>query len=172
MKILHLNLKAKWYDMIESGIKKEEYREIKPFWEKRLFEKFQHIDENGETVYTKIAKDYDVVKFIYGYTKRSMMFKLDNIVINTGNPDWGAEEGVKYFVIKLGERIEQDMLVAMDGNGRLYLWIVKPIRHKACWCLPEQYGTHISSYYVKIDSSLFPVVTWETDPRRIELNLL
>ena len=46
------------------------------------------------------------MKFIYGYTKRSMMFKLDNIVINTGNPDWGAEEGIKYFVIKLGERIE------------------------------------------------------------------
>ena len=106
MKTLHLNLKAKWYDMIESGIKKEEYREIKPFWEKRFFKNFKHIDENGETVYTKIVKDYDVVKFIYGYTKRSMMFKFGNIVINTGNPDWGAEEGVKYFVIKLGERIE------------------------------------------------------------------
>ena len=102
MKTLHLNLKAKWYDMIESGIKKEEYREIKPFWEKRLFEKFQHIDE----------------------------------------------------------------------NGRLYLWIVKPIRHKDCWWLPEQYGTHISSYYVKIDSSLFPEVTWKICPRKIELNLL
>ena len=106
MKTLHLNLKAKWYDMIESGIKKEEYREIKPFWEKRLFEKIQYIDENGETVDAKMVKHYDVVKFIYGYTKRSMKFTLDNIVINTGNPDWGAEEGVKYFVIKLGERIE------------------------------------------------------------------
>ena len=119
MKTLHLNLKAKWYDMIESGIKKEEYREIKPFWEKRIFEKIQYIDENGETVDAKMVKHYDVVKFIYGYTKRSMKFKLDSIVIDTGNPDWGAEEGVKYFVIKLGERIEQDMLVARDENGRL-----------------------------------------------------
>ena len=40
MKILHLNLKAKWYDMIESGIKKEEYREIKPFWEKGFLKNF------------------------------------------------------------------------------------------------------------------------------------
>ena len=64
------------------------------------------------------------------------------------------------------------MWVARDENGRLYLWTVKPIRHKDCWWLPEQYGTHISSYYVKIDSSLFPEVTWETDPRKIELNLL
>ena len=58
------------------------------------------------------------------------------------------------------------MWVARDENGRLYIWIVNPIRHKDCWWLPEQYGTHISSYYVKIDSSLFPEVTWETDPRK------
>ena len=32
MKILDLPLKAKWYEMIESGNKKEEYREIKKYW--------------------------------------------------------------------------------------------------------------------------------------------
>lgn len=31
MKILFLPLKKQWYDMICSGIKKEEYRDIKPF---------------------------------------------------------------------------------------------------------------------------------------------
>ena len=36
MKTLHLPLKAKWYEMIESGVKTEEYREIKPYWMKRL----------------------------------------------------------------------------------------------------------------------------------------
>ena len=36
MKILDLPLKATWYDMIESGVKTEEYREIKPYWSKRL----------------------------------------------------------------------------------------------------------------------------------------
>ena len=36
MKILNLPLKAKWYKMIESGIKTEEYREIKPYWIKRF----------------------------------------------------------------------------------------------------------------------------------------
>ena len=30
--VLHLNLTKKWFDMIEAGEKKEEYREIKPFW--------------------------------------------------------------------------------------------------------------------------------------------
>ena len=32
MKVLHLVLKRKWYDMIASGEKIEEYREIKPYW--------------------------------------------------------------------------------------------------------------------------------------------
>ncbi len=31
---LDLVLREKWYRMIESGVKTEEYREIKPFWEK------------------------------------------------------------------------------------------------------------------------------------------
>lgn len=29
---LHLVLKKQWYDLIESGIKKEEYREIKQYF--------------------------------------------------------------------------------------------------------------------------------------------
>lgn len=33
---LRLNMKAEWYNMIEQGIKRTEYREIKPYWFKRL----------------------------------------------------------------------------------------------------------------------------------------
>ena len=36
MRILSLPLKKEWYNMIESGIKTEEYREIKQYWIKRL----------------------------------------------------------------------------------------------------------------------------------------
>ena len=36
MMILHLPVKARWYDMQESGEKPEEYREITPYWVKRL----------------------------------------------------------------------------------------------------------------------------------------
>ena len=32
--ILHLNLKKKWFDMILSGIKTDEYREMSPYWER------------------------------------------------------------------------------------------------------------------------------------------
>ena len=70
-KILYLNLKAKWYDMIESGFKKEEYREIKDYWIKRL--------DN---------KAYDKVCFIYGYTKRKMLFGIKSIMIGIGNEEF------------------------------------------------------------------------------------
>lgn len=38
MKVLDLPLMFKWYDMIDIGEKREEYREIKPYWEKRLLD--------------------------------------------------------------------------------------------------------------------------------------
>lgn len=37
MKTLKLTLTRKWFDMILRGEKKEEYREIKPYWEQRLY---------------------------------------------------------------------------------------------------------------------------------------
>ena len=35
---LHLVLNSKWYEMIESGEKTEEYRETKQYWVKRFLE--------------------------------------------------------------------------------------------------------------------------------------
>lgn len=36
-KVLNLVVTKKWFDMIVSGEKNEEYREIKPYWVTRLF---------------------------------------------------------------------------------------------------------------------------------------
>lgn len=36
MNTLVLSLKQEWFDLIKAGIKKEEYRELKPYWQKRL----------------------------------------------------------------------------------------------------------------------------------------
>lgn len=97
MKTLHLNLKKKWFDMILSGEKTEEYREIKPYWEKRLFHK----------LYPKIMqfRDYDYVVFSNGYSKtaRKMKFKVSEITAGFGKEEWGAEPEKSYFIIKLGE---------------------------------------------------------------------
>ncbi len=46
-KILHLNLKKMWFDLILCGEKKEEYREIKIYWLKR-FLKTPTMEINGD----------------------------------------------------------------------------------------------------------------------------
>lgn len=103
MKILDLPLKAKWFDMIESGVKKEEYREIKPYWVKRL------TNCGGLSVshfmgYLPVnANNYTHVRFRYGYTRRTMLFVLDDIYIGRGYPGWGAP-GHDVFILKLGGR--------------------------------------------------------------------
>lgn len=88
MKILHLTLKKKWFDMIASGEKKEEYREMKPYWEKRL-----------------VGKSYDAVSFRNGYTKDapSMTVEIYWISVAFGKVKWGGDPNNFKYVIKLGK---------------------------------------------------------------------
>lgn len=95
VKVLDLPLKKEWYNMIDIGVKPEEYREYKDYWCKRL------IDEE-----TLRIKPYTHVRFRYGYTKRTMLFELDKITIGMGNVVWGAPEYKEVFILKLGKRIE------------------------------------------------------------------
>lgn len=120
MKILDLPLKAEWYNMIDSGVKLEEYREIKPYWIKRLAECSGENRHEKTGFYCKKAnchscitrgngfhpKDYTHARFRYGYTKRTMLFKIELIHIGLGRKEWGAPEEDKVFILKLGERIK------------------------------------------------------------------
>lgn len=109
MRTLHLILKAQWYNMIEQGIKKEEYREDKDYWKKRLCRSKGLCDYGGYCAMfccQNIYYDYDAVCFHYGYTSRTMTFEIENIRFGTGNPEWGAKEGKNYFVIKLGDKVD------------------------------------------------------------------
>lgn len=84
---VHLILRKKWYDMISSGQKREEYRAITPYWTKRL-----------------MVKHYDTVTFHYGYTNRTMTYTIIDITEGIGVPQWGAENE-RVYIIRLGERI-------------------------------------------------------------------
>lgn len=87
MNTLVLSLKQEWFDLIKAGIKKEEYRELKPYWQKRL--KFHYFDSLVFTLgYPKLED-----------TERRLVFKNPCISIGTGRPEWGAEFGRLYFVI-------------------------------------------------------------------------
>ncbi|MBR1775213.1 MAG: hypothetical protein IJ759_06765 [Bacteroidales bacterium] len=112
MKTLHLVLKKQWFDMIASGEKTEEYREIKPYWQKRicincneLYCERPCLDCYRNDMNT--FNHYDTVTFYLGYKKDrpKMTFKIRYISVGYGKEEWGAEKGKVYFVIKLGERI-------------------------------------------------------------------
>lgn len=116
--ILYLTLKTEWYNLIESGIKTEEYREIKPYWIKRLCTKETLSNLNLDSFYNdKNAlstlfsmniiqfKNFNKVKFTYGYTKKSMTFEVINITIGKGFTEWGAMDDL-LFIIKLGNRLD------------------------------------------------------------------
>lgn len=110
--------------MIANGVKYDEYREIKPYWLKRLvdfpddfdFKKyplqhlcnffksddvhFTHVLHNMERLGMKFKK-FDSIVFTNGYGKDKPNFEIKNIkslfMIRTGNEEWGAKPGEKYF---------------------------------------------------------------------------
>lgn len=90
-KIITLTLKRKWFDLIKYGIKLEEYREIKPYWTKRL-----------------LGKDYDTIIFRNGYSTNApiIICEYKGLEVGDGNIDWGAEYGETYYVIKLGKILD------------------------------------------------------------------
>lgn len=117
-KILYLSLQSKWFEMIEKGFKKEEYREIKPFWVKRigmLEAKTKEIEQiPQEELISMMEKKmeqgylnsyYTHVQFSFGYTKRTMLFEIDDITIGIGRENWGAPIDKKVFIIHLGNKI-------------------------------------------------------------------
>lgn len=125
MRILHLTLKKKWFDMIASGEKKEEYREIKMYWIKRLIDKeLFKSEEDFLSWYNKslteeipldlVVNEFDVVEFKNGYAKDAPTIRLiwGGVKVTEGKQKWGAEKGKKYFVIKLG-----DLLTTPTGDN-------------------------------------------------------
>ncbi len=82
MKILHLTLHKEWFDKIASGEKKEEYRENKPYWKTRLFE-----------------KKFDEVHFRNGYNPDRPFMRVKCLGIDLDEHD-------NRFVIKLGKVLE------------------------------------------------------------------
>jgi len=59
-KVLHLNLYRKYFDQILKGEKTTEYREVTPYWSKRLE-----------------GRHYDVIQFRNGYAKVAPMMIVE-----------------------------------------------------------------------------------------------
>lgn len=121
--VLHLAVSKKWYDLIVSGVKREEYREIKPYWEKRLLN-YKAVKEYAkknmyelrvkellfpsrtpiEDVCGNFPRGYTHVRFTNGYDSNRPSVEYELVSISFGKPQRGLcpDEflGKYFFVIK------------------------------------------------------------------------
>ena len=77
--VLHLTLKKYWFDMIKSGVKKEEYREIKDYWIKRF-------KDMSLEPHFKLFKSFSVIEFKNGYAKDAPTMRVEFKGIRIGKP--------------------------------------------------------------------------------------
>ena len=119
--MLILPIKKKWFDMILSGEKKEEYREIKEYYEIRfqnlfgaitihpLYPPDNFLDRSefellqGEAVPEEIRKDsVQEIIFRNGYSKDSKAIKARcRFRTGKGRPEWGAEPDKQYYILEI-----------------------------------------------------------------------
>lgn len=122
---LQLSLKKQWFEMTKAGIKTEDYREITPYLIKRLtsndidltIEEIEsglctlrdgYSEDHVWEVYGFCLKIFTVNTMTLGYpkstdTERILKLEHKGIEIRQGNPEWGAEHGKIYLVIKHGQ---------------------------------------------------------------------
>ena len=104
-----LTLKKKWYDMIISGKKTEEYREIKEYWDSRftrLFGKYyntndEKLDDGTIPTWLWSRQPRDIL-FKNGYRKDSPSFTAECVIREGfGKPEWGADKDKRYFILEI-----------------------------------------------------------------------
>lgn len=98
--MLVLPIKKKWFEMIISGTKKEEYREIKPYYRKR-FQTVGLLDRYGLPA---IGTQRIILRNGYSGDSPSIVAHC-SMDIKPGRTEWGAEPGKEYYVLKI-EKIE------------------------------------------------------------------
>jgi hypothetical protein len=101
LRVLRLTLKKKWFGMIASGEKCEEYREQGKWIDSRV----------------NANKEYDAVEFKNGYGPNVPTCVVEYLGYDwaTGNAAWGAVPGKLYKVIRLGRVISLHNARAMPS---------------------------------------------------------
>ena len=112
--VLPLVLKGKWYDLIASGEKKEEYRDDKMFWHTRIGGwRIRSIPDRKDWIDIVIDGSKSlVVAFSRGYRKPDMFFEVKTIIEpetwipeRKPHPEWGEPE-TPHYIIRLSARVE------------------------------------------------------------------
>ena len=99
--MLTLPIKRKWFDMIVSGEKREEYREKDIYWETRLEHAF------GVPVFRAIADERCVqIRIRNGYRSDCpSILAAVTLHIGPGRSEWGAVPGQFYFRLHIHDFI-------------------------------------------------------------------
>ena len=96
--MLTLPIKKQWFRMIMTGEKREEYREIKPYYTERFKNVFL-LDKDGDPTGANCA-----VCLRNGYSPVSPKILADvSLRIGTGDPKWGAKSGKEYYVLNINK---------------------------------------------------------------------
>lgn len=106
-KILHLTLKKKWFDLIASGKKKQEFREFKEYWVTRLFTP-EKIDEHHTEYH---SREYDEIHFKNGYGPNVPFMRVEYInsffcPFEYAEGEHGEDIRCDQIVINLGDVLE------------------------------------------------------------------
>ena len=99
--MLILSIKKKWFDMILSGEKKEEYREIKPYYTTRFYGRaYEYNVKKG--FMKEYERKYITILLRNGYSKSSSTLKANCMITKGyGKPELGAEPNKEYYVLKI-----------------------------------------------------------------------
>lgn len=112
-----MTLKREWFDAIFFGDKREEYREIKPYWIKRLVENHQEYYHPTMpllgSLYLQSPLWADNIRFRNGYQKdaREFTIKWKSLRIDTANPKWvpsGTPSYQRFLVLELGDIVSSN----------------------------------------------------------------
>lgn len=107
--MLILPIKRKWFDLIKSGEKKEEYREIKPYYTSRFVNVFgtkTGVEESTEEESREVASPHSLltvpVIFRNGYSSASPELRCEcGLRTGIGREEWGAVPGVWYYILEI-----------------------------------------------------------------------
>ena len=99
---LILPIKKQWFDMISAGEKTEEYREIKPYWDKRFKEHFGWNFGGDDIFEWHFDSKPKQILFRNGYSENAPSILCEcTIRIGTGKEEWGAEKDKEYYVLEI-----------------------------------------------------------------------
>lgn len=125
-------IKRKWLEMIRHNEKQEEYRALTPYYSTRFRKLFTYQPmDNAQTIAAIRAASSKggipvrdiALRAGYSLLSPAIMVK-GTLVIGEGKPEWGAEPGKEYYVIRIEEvedLITDSKSYARDGDTPFHL---------------------------------------------------